>query len=137
MVASNEGIWECTFVGACSDVCPKHVDPAAAIQQTKISASLDWFKAKLMPGASTDEPPALYPQGRSGAGGSAIPAMSPTWCARLTSLFVGLYCALLVVGLVRLAQGPAAWEGFLAALSSRAGRACSSWSASSSPPITA
>ena len=39
------------FVGACSEVCPKQVDPAAAIQQTKISASLDWFKARLMPGA--------------------------------------------------------------------------------------
>jgi fumarate reductase iron-sulfur subunit len=51
VVASNEGIWECTFVGACSQVCPKHVDPAAAIQQTKISASLDWFKALLLPGA--------------------------------------------------------------------------------------
>ena len=51
IVASDEGIWECTFVGACSEVCPKHVDPAAAIQQTKISASLDWFKARLMPGA--------------------------------------------------------------------------------------
>lgn len=49
VVASNEGIWECTFVGACSQVCPKHVDPAAAIQQTKISASIDWFKA-LLPG---------------------------------------------------------------------------------------
>jgi fumarate reductase subunit C len=33
-------------------------------------------------------------------------------------LFVGLYCALLVVGLWRLTQGAAAWEGFLAALSS-------------------
>ncbi len=51
VVASNEGIWECTFAGACSEVCPKQVDPAAAIQQTKISASLDWFKARLMPGA--------------------------------------------------------------------------------------
>jgi fumarate reductase subunit C len=36
----------------------------------------------------------------------------------LTSLFVGLYCALLVVGLWRLVQGRVAWEGFLAALSS-------------------
>jgi fumarate reductase subunit C len=35
----------------------------------------------------------------------------------LTSLFVGLYCALLVVGLVRLSQGHAAWDGFVAALS--------------------
>ena len=51
VVASDNGIWECTFVGACSEVCPKHVDPAAAIQQTKISASLDWFKAWLRPGA--------------------------------------------------------------------------------------
>ena len=39
----------------------------------------------------------------------------------LTSLFVGLYCALLVVGLLRLAQGSTAWEGFLAALSSPLG----------------
>ena len=39
----------------------------------------------------------------------------------ITSLFIGLYCALLVVGLVRLAQGPAAWEGFLAAASSAPG----------------
>jgi fumarate reductase subunit C len=36
----------------------------------------------------------------------------------LTSLFVGLYSAWLVVGLVRLAQGRAAWESFLAASSS-------------------
>ena len=50
VVASNQGIWECTFVGACSAVCPKHVDPAAAIQQTKISASLDWFKDLVRPG---------------------------------------------------------------------------------------
>jgi fumarate reductase iron-sulfur subunit len=49
-VASNAGIWECTFVGACSQVCPKQVDPAAAIQQTKISASINWFTA-LLPGA--------------------------------------------------------------------------------------
>jgi fumarate reductase iron-sulfur subunit len=47
VVASNEGIWECTFVGACSEVCPKNVDPAAAIQQTKISASIDYFKTFL------------------------------------------------------------------------------------------
>ena len=39
----------------------------------------------------------------------------------LTSLFVGLYCALLVVGLVRLAHGQAAWDGFVAAFSSPPG----------------
>jgi fumarate reductase subunit C len=39
----------------------------------------------------------------------------------LTSLFVGLYGALLVVGLIRLAQGQAAWDGFVAAISSPVG----------------
>ena len=39
----------------------------------------------------------------------------------LTSLFVGLYCALLAVGLVRLAQGQAAWDAFVAAFSSPPG----------------
>ena len=28
-----DGIWGCTFVGECTEVCPKHVDPAAAIQR--------------------------------------------------------------------------------------------------------
>ena len=36
----------------------------------------------------------------------------------LTSLFIGLYSAWLVIGLVRLAQGRTAWEAFLAATSS-------------------
>ena len=49
VVAAHEGIWECSFVGACSQVCPKDVDPAGAIQQTKIASTLDYFKAHLMP----------------------------------------------------------------------------------------
>src|SRR6266545_7819493 len=48
-VASSEGIWECTFVGECSVVCPKNVDPAAAIQRTKLATTNDWFKSVLMP----------------------------------------------------------------------------------------
>ena len=48
-VASDEGVWECTFVGACSEVCPKHVDPAAALQQVKIASTLDWFREHSMP----------------------------------------------------------------------------------------
>ena len=50
VVASNAGIWECSFVGACSEVCPHDVDPAAAIQQTKIASTLDYFKDMLTPG---------------------------------------------------------------------------------------
>ncbi|MDZ4252400.1 MAG: hypothetical protein U1A72_07475 [Sulfuritalea sp.] len=34
----------------------------------------------------------------------------------ITSIFVGAYCVLLVIGLQRLADGPTAWEGFLLAL---------------------
>jgi fumarate reductase iron-sulfur subunit len=48
-VAAEEGVWECTFVGACSQVCPKHVDPAAALQQVKIASTLDWFREHSMP----------------------------------------------------------------------------------------
>ena len=43
VVAANTGIWECSFVGACSEVCPHEVDPAAAIQQTKIASTIDYF----------------------------------------------------------------------------------------------
>ena len=39
----------------------------------------------------------------------------------LTSLFVGIYCAVLTLGLVRLAQGATAWSSFLDALSTPAG----------------
>ena len=49
VVASSEGIWECTFVGECSVVCPKDVDPAAAIQRTKLATTNDFFKGVLMP----------------------------------------------------------------------------------------
>ncbi|HZT09086.1 MAG TPA: succinate dehydrogenase/fumarate reductase iron-sulfur subunit [Chloroflexota bacterium] len=48
-VGSSEGIWECTFVGECTVVCPKHVDPAAAIQRTKLATTNDFFRSILMP----------------------------------------------------------------------------------------
>lgn len=49
VVASNPGVWQCSFVGACSEVCPKSVDPAAAIQQAKIASSGDYFLNALTP----------------------------------------------------------------------------------------
>jgi fumarate reductase iron-sulfur subunit len=60
VVASNEGIWECTFVGACSEVCPKSVDPAAAIQQTKIASTVDYFIDKLLPGKKAKQKEAAH-----------------------------------------------------------------------------
>ncbi len=52
VVADSAGVWGCTFVGECTTVCPKHVDPAGAIQQEKLSAALDALKAILLPWAS-------------------------------------------------------------------------------------
>ncbi len=49
IISSQDGIWECTFVGECSTVCPKDVDPAAAIQRAKVSSTIDWFKEVLIP----------------------------------------------------------------------------------------
>lgn len=39
---SEQGVWQCTFVGYCSEVCPKNVDPAAAINQGKIASTVDY-----------------------------------------------------------------------------------------------
>ncbi|MFQ5928501.1 MAG: succinate dehydrogenase/fumarate reductase iron-sulfur subunit [Acidobacteriota bacterium] len=49
IIASHEGIWECTFVGECTTVCPQDVDPAAAIQRAKVSSTIDWFREVLVP----------------------------------------------------------------------------------------
>jgi fumarate reductase iron-sulfur subunit len=52
ILSEHEGIWGCTFVGECTKVCPKNVDPAGAIQRYKLDASLEWVKAFLMPWGS-------------------------------------------------------------------------------------
>jgi fumarate reductase iron-sulfur subunit len=49
ILSDHEGIWGCTFVGECTKVCPKHVDPAAAIQRYKLRATLEWLKAFFLP----------------------------------------------------------------------------------------
>ena len=49
ILSEHDGIWGCTFVGECTKVCPKDVDPAGAIQQYKVTATTEWFKSLLMP----------------------------------------------------------------------------------------
>jgi fumarate reductase iron-sulfur subunit len=49
ILSDHEGIWGCTFVGECTKVCPKNVDPAGAIQRYKLQAGLDSLKAFFMP----------------------------------------------------------------------------------------
>ena len=48
----HEGMWGCTFVGECTKVCPKNVDPAGAIQLYKMASATDWFKSVLLPWGS-------------------------------------------------------------------------------------
>ena len=49
VLSQHEGIWGCTFVGECTRVCPKHVDPAGAIQRYKLSSAIEELKSLLMP----------------------------------------------------------------------------------------
>ena len=49
ILSQEEGMWGCTFVGECTRVCPKNVDPAGAIQQYKLTATTDWYRSLLMP----------------------------------------------------------------------------------------
>ena len=43
LVHTDNGAWSCTAVGYCSEVCPKQVDPANAVNQNKTRSALDYF----------------------------------------------------------------------------------------------
>jgi fumarate reductase iron-sulfur subunit len=49
VLSEHEGIWGCTFVGECTKVCPKHVDPAGAIQRYKLTAAMESVKSFFLP----------------------------------------------------------------------------------------
>ena len=49
VLIEHDGVWGCTFVGECTRVCPKHVDPASAIQRYKLKAAVETVKAFLLP----------------------------------------------------------------------------------------
>lgn len=49
VLSEENGIWQCTFVGDCSKVCPKQVDPSGAIQRYKVEGAEHWWKSMLMP----------------------------------------------------------------------------------------
>ena len=48
----HEGMWGCTLVGECTEVCPKNVDPAGAIQLAKLATATNWIKSMLLPWGS-------------------------------------------------------------------------------------
>ena len=42
-------VFSCSYANECSEVCPKHVDPAAAVNQAKFNAVIDWATALVLP----------------------------------------------------------------------------------------
>jgi len=42
-IHGDDGVWSCTAVGICSEVCPKSVDPANAVNQNKTNSAFDFF----------------------------------------------------------------------------------------------
>jgi fumarate reductase iron-sulfur subunit len=47
---AHEGFWGCTAVAYCSEVCPKGVDPANAINQNKMNSAINYFTRFVTPG---------------------------------------------------------------------------------------
>ncbi len=50
LLTRDAGAFDCTFVGECSIVCPKNVDPALALQRIKIDAALTSLKSIMRRG---------------------------------------------------------------------------------------
>ncbi len=104
-IHGEDGVWSCTAVGVCSEVCPKHVDPANAVNQNKTNSAFDFFLRFLSWGSPMSE---RRPYRRP---------MDPKWwwapgpyraytLRELTGVAVALYGAVLFFGLVSLAGGP-------------------------------
>jgi fumarate reductase iron-sulfur subunit len=43
-ITAENGIYNCSFIGECSRVCPKNVDPAAALQKLKVAGIIHTAK---------------------------------------------------------------------------------------------
>ncbi len=48
-------VFSCSFANECSEVCPKNVDPAAAVNQAKFGAVIDWAKKLVLPGSGAGQ----------------------------------------------------------------------------------
>jgi fumarate reductase iron-sulfur subunit len=53
LLNAEEGVWGCSAVGYCSEVCPKGVDPANAVNQNKINSAKDYFLRFVAPKGSS------------------------------------------------------------------------------------
>jgi succinate dehydrogenase / fumarate reductase iron-sulfur subunit len=74
---SNHGVYRCHFAGACSQVCPKGVDPALAIQLAKKDAFLKSFGLRKDRKASALAPPIKDWKGRTDIPPAPAPSVTP------------------------------------------------------------
>jgi succinate dehydrogenase iron-sulfur subunit len=49
VLSLDTGVWDCTFIGECSVVCPKDVDPSAAIQRSKVLTTTEAMLSMMLP----------------------------------------------------------------------------------------
>jgi len=71
VLARGSGPWRCHFAGECSQVCPKGVDPAKAIQLMKQDLVLDLLRLRRR------RPPAAVAEAPHGTRREDIPAAPP------------------------------------------------------------
>ena len=89
VLSAHDGIWGCTFVGECTKVCPKNVDPAGAIQRYKLTAAVETVEGvvhaegRVMSQSqvrSEYQQPVLPPRDLRRGGGSKSRPTSPSSC---------------------------------------------------------
>jgi succinate dehydrogenase / fumarate reductase iron-sulfur subunit len=43
-ICSDGGVWRCHFAAECSEVCPKNIEPAKAIQKLRFQVAIHMIK---------------------------------------------------------------------------------------------
>jgi fumarate reductase iron-sulfur subunit len=61
IVNAQDHVWACTLVGYCSEVCPKSVDPAHAVNLSKFASAMD-FVGSLVPRLARHQSSPSQPQ---------------------------------------------------------------------------
>ena len=108
----SEGVWGCTFVGECTRVCPKHVDPAGAIQRYKLKAAKENLMAFLLPGVR-DECAVTYRQPVSRLWWTKKRTYFLFVMRELSSVFVAWFAVFLMVMVFAIGRGEASYQRFL------------------------
>jgi succinate dehydrogenase / fumarate reductase iron-sulfur subunit len=75
VLATEKGPWKCHYAGECSQVCPKGVDPARAIQLMKRQLVFDYLKLFKQPCPSKAAPKPTQIKRREGIPDAPAPTI--------------------------------------------------------------